>query len=194
MPTAPPPLLSPEHLIELNTAHQRRGKLQRAAGVATFNGWTIGTFALLTTLCGISSPTSLVLGAGMAVVAFVEFRGAARLRRLDVAATRLLGFNQLALASLLILYAIWQIIGVLHDPSSYSQLLGNDRQLLSMLGPIEETTRQILLTVYGVMIAVVLLFQGGNALYYFSRGEHFRAYLRDTPAWILDLQRAGVRL
>lgn len=34
-----------------------------------------------------------------------------------------------------------------------------------------------------------LIFQGLNARYYFSRAERLAAYLDDTPAWIMDLER-----
>jgi hypothetical protein len=40
------------------------------------------------------------------------------------------------------------------------------------------------------MIVLGVLFQGGYALYYFSRRKLLTGYVRDTPVWICDLQRA----
>ena len=39
---------------------------------------------------------------------------------------------------------------------------------------------------------VAVFGQGGTALFYLSRRRHVEAYLRDTPQWIVDAQRAGM--
>ena len=36
------------------------------------------------------------------------------------------------------------------------------------------------------------IFQGLNARYYFVRTARIRDYVRDTPPWVLDLQRSAV--
>jgi hypothetical protein len=46
---------------------------------------------------------------------------------------------------------------------------------------------------YGSVIALSALFQGANALYYFSRRKYVEAYVRDTPVWVVDLERATRR-
>src|SRR3954454_10851234 len=83
---APPPVqreqpsdLSARQLSDLLEAKPRAAKLLRAAGVASFDGWMTAIFAGVTILTGLTNASSLLLGSGMAVVAFVEFRGAARL-------------------------------------------------------------------------------------------------------------------
>jgi hypothetical protein len=43
--------------------------------------------------------------------------------------------------------------------------------------------------IYGSLIAGTLIFQGLNALYYFTRAKLLRAYLAETPAWVVELQR-----
>ena len=45
-----------------------------------------------------------------------------------------------------------------------------------------------MLALYGSVIALSVIFQGGNALYYFTRRKHVEAYVAETPAWIRDLQ------
>src|SRR5690348_1421830 len=89
-----PPVLSAEHLQQLAEARQSGRKVRRAIGVATFDGWTIGAFGFLTLLIGITDLTSILMGVGMAAIAWLELRGAARLRRLEAGAGRALGFNQ----------------------------------------------------------------------------------------------------
>jgi hypothetical protein len=34
-----------------------------------------------------------------------------------------------------------------------------------------------------------VVFQGVNAIYYFTRRRHVEAYIAQTPEWIRDLQR-----
>ena len=60
-----------------------------------------------------------------------------------------------------------------------------------MLAPVEDLTRMLSVAVYGGVIAFALFAQGGMALYYFTRGKHVRAYLAETPAWVVTVQRAG---
>ena len=151
-------------------------------------------FAALTCLCSLGSVSGVLLGLGMAVIAAMELRSAERLRRLQPQAARTLGLNQLALAAMLILYALWSIHAELTGEGAYASLKASDAQLAAMLGPVEELTRMVVLAVYGAVIAVAILAQGGLAVFYFSRVKHIQAYLTQTPEWILQMQRAGVSL
>jgi hypothetical protein len=45
------------------------------------------------------------------------------------------------------------------------------------------------LILYGAVSVVTIIFQGLNALYYFSRAKLLRAYLAETPSWIVEVQR-----
>jgi hypothetical protein len=195
IPAAPlPPQLAPEHLQQLAAARAAARKVRRAAAVATFDGWTIALFAALSLVTSLTDPSGLLLSLGMIAVAVVELRGAAALKRLRSAAARMLGFNQLALASMLICYALWRLYAETSGPSPYAAYTKSDPELAQMLGPIESLTRTIALYLYGAMIAVALFAQGGLAAYYFTRRQHIDAYLRQTPEWILAMQRSGVPL
>jgi hypothetical protein len=68
-----------------------------------------------------------------------------------------------------------------------------DSQVVEMLGPIEDLQKTITLAVYGSLIFLSIIFQGGTAWYYFTRSRYLRAYVSDTPAWIVDLQRTTSR-
>jgi hypothetical protein len=121
----------------------------------------------------------------------VELRGAGRIRQLQSDAARVLGFNQLALGALLIAYGAWQIYGQLTGTGEYAQIAASDPQLAQMLAPVEDLTRMIVVGVYGGLIVVSLVAQGGLAMFYFTRGKYIRDYVRQTPAWIVNLQKAG---
>jgi len=176
--------LTPEQRREVEEAAQRARKFLAAARVATFNGWTIGLFAALSLLFGFSSLRVLVLGVGMAVVAWNEFRGRRMLRDFDPAGLRLLGRNQVGFMGVIILYCLWSMYAAAHG---HGIDLG---QIEDVIGPTEDLVRTLTLTVYGAVIAATILFQGLNARYYFARMRMLEAYLAETPPWIVDLQRA----
>jgi hypothetical protein len=189
------PGLAPEHLHQLAEARQRAKPIRRAVTVATFDGWATAIFGGLTFLFGIFSWIGVLLGAAMLAIAFVEFRGAKRLRQLDATAPASLGINQLALGGALLMYAAFSLWNVFHGGGYLSEQLGNSPEHSQMgLGSIESLARSIGVLIYGTLAAVAVFGQGGTALYYFTRRKHVEAYLRDTPPWIVDAHRAGMPL
>lgn len=182
--------LSPEQLAQWAQANRSARKVLGAAKVATFNGWTIGVFAALCLPFAIFGDfTSLVIGLGLGAVAWNEFRGRTLIRQFNMRGPRTLGWNQLALLGLLIGYCLWQIRVGLAGTDPYQEVLQSTPELGSMLGGIEHLQKVLTLAVYGSIIALSLVFQGLNAVYYFSRARLMRAYLTQTPAWILEVQR-----
>lgn len=184
--------LSEEHLRQLAAAGVALGKIRRVVSIARFDGWTVAIFAGLTALFGITDPTTLVIAGVMGCIAVVELRGAEKFRRLDVNAPRVLAMNQIALGSLLILYAVGRIYAELTGPGIYEALAAADPQLSRMLQPVQELTHTIALAAYGALILVAVAAQGGLALFYFTRQKLLAAYLRQTPAWITSLHRSAV--
>lgn len=140
-------------------------------------------------VCGLSSLSGVLLGLAMGAIAYVEFKGAARIRRLDPAAPRTLGYNQLAFAVALIIYALWS----LHDVASGRGLMAdlNTPELQQAGGEYVDLIRTCLKLVYGILVAVAIFAQGGTAMYYFSREKYIREYLANTPQWIIEMQQAG---
>jgi len=191
VPAAGAPALSPEHLHQLSAAQARGRKIGRAIAVARFDGWSVATFGFLTFLLGITSPSSILLGALMGLVAFIELRTARSLRRLKPEAARTLGFNQLALGSLLAAYAVWQVYRELTGAGDYAEIAASDPQLGEMLKPVEGITRLFTLALYGGLFAFACLAQGGMALFYFSREKYVRAYVKETPQWVITVQQTG---
>jgi MFS family permease len=190
-PAAAP--LSPEHLQQIQLAQKRAGKIKRAILVAQFDGWATGIFGGITVLGVLfGSIVAFLLGGGMLIVSFVEFRGVKKLRRLEPDATRWLGWNQVFFGSILLLYAAWSLWGVYHEQSDLAKQLAGMPDMGAMGRDIDQITRTIGLMVYGGLAAVAIFGQGGTALYYWSRRKFVEAYLNETPKWIIDAQRAGL--
>jgi hypothetical protein len=191
MPSTPPDThddgpLTPEHRKDLVQATERANKIFGAVKVATFNGWTIGIFAGITLLFALFSATALVVGAGMAFVSWNEFRGRTLLRQFDPQGPRLLGRNQVGFMGLLVGYCLWSIYRTLTNP--ITQIEG----LEEIAGFTAELVTNLTVSVYAMVIVLSVFFQGLNALYYFRRAKHVEDYVRETPRWIVELQRSSV--
>ena len=187
-PAAPGPLTADQQ-SELADAGRRARKATGAAKVAAFNGWCTAVFAGLCAPFAAFSLTALVLGLGLGVIAYNEFRGRRLIRAFDLRGPRLLGWNQVGLMALVVLYSVAQLHAGLTGPNPYAAQLSAEPQLAEMLGPIEDLQRLLVLAVYGTVVALTILFQGANAVYYFTRAKHIRNYLAQTPGWVVELQR-----
>jgi len=186
--------LSDEQLRAVSDAQRRALKIRRAISVAKFDGWTTAIFGGATLLFGLVSFSwvGLLLGAGMLTVAYVEFRGAKRLRHLDPTAPKTLALNQVFFGALLIAYALYSLWGVYHDTSPLLEEIKGSREMANLMVDARSLAQMVGLLVYGTLVAVGVFGQGGTALYYLSRRKYIDAYLRDTPTWIVDAQRAGL--
>jgi hypothetical protein len=192
----PPPVqpLSEAHLRELATAHQAARKIRRVLSIARFDAWTIAIFAGLTLLFGFGDWSNFFIGGALGIVAAVEFRAIAQLRRLNPAAVKTLARNQLALGALLMIYSLWRLYTVLYGKDPNAILEVTDPSISQMLIPFADLTRRLSMLVYGVLLATAVFAQGGLALYYFSREKLVRAYVRDTPPWIIAVQQTGAAI
>ena len=109
--------LSRDHYRELADAKLRFKKVRAAARVAAFNGWTIGVIAALSAPFALFSIVGLVMAVGFTVVAYTEFRGRRRLLQFDPSAAKVLGWNQIGLLTLIVVYCLWQLWAGLSGPS-----------------------------------------------------------------------------
>ena len=134
----------------------------------------------------------LVMGVGLALFAWNEFRGRTMLLRFELRGCRVLGWNQLGLMALVVGYAGWMLAQALWGPNPYQEAISREAELAGPLGSISQLHKLISLAVYGGLIAGTLVFQGLNSLYYFTRRKHVTAYLRETPQWVVTLQQRGV--
>ena len=184
--------LTPEHHRELALANQRGKKIRRAAGVAAMNGWITAVLAFCSAPFALFGMTGVLVTLALSAVAYNEFRGRKRLLQFDPSGASVLGWNQVGLLAMIILYCMWMIHAGLTGKSDLSTQLRAQPELANALGPmdVEQLYKSLVLVVYGTVIALSLVFQGLNALYYFTRRRHVEAYLRETPQWVRDLQRA----
>ncbi len=186
--------LSADHFRAIADARLRSKKIMRAAAVAVFNGWTLAIFAVLTAVMVLFGDwTAGVLAAILGIFAAIELRGAAMFRRYDVAAARMLGFNQLALGLAIFVYAAWSYS---HSAVTETTQTG-DPQMDEMLrniasDPAFKNAEHIArVALYGSMALIGPLLPGLNAWYYFSRGTVVRKLLATTPPWVIDALKAA---
>jgi len=181
--------LTPEHFAELARAEKRAGSLARAMRIASFNGWGLAIGAALTLLMGLFDVESIVLAALIGALAFNEFRGLKLLRAFDLRGPRVLGWNQVALMVLIVIYAIWKLATYKSGANAYEKEIKETPELGPILEPILAMYANMMYWFYIMLIGLGILYQGGNALYYFSRHKHLQAYCDETPEWVIQLKR-----
>jgi hypothetical protein len=186
--TPPAPVLTPEQTRAIELGRQRAQKIRRAATVSKIDGGIMAFFAAgaLASIC--LGWEGFILGIALTIVSVNSFRGAARLTRMDLTAPAFLAINQFFLAASIIIYALYCLhAGLTSKPDEVQQLL---RQLSSDPQTNDELNRLYYWVLYGLLIIGTVVAQGLAALYYGSRAKYLKAYLRDTPQWVVDLQKA----
>lgn len=178
--------LAPEHLQQLSDAKRRAKKVRRAASVAALSGWSMLVFACISlALAFFSDWSAWAVGIGLLLVALNELRGSAMLRRADPAGAKVLGWNQLVLAALLVAYATWSLATSLRQPLG-TALQSGDPQIDAMAANI---TSAVTYGLYGTLAVLGLLLPGLTSIYYFSRARIIRSFLAETPEWIVEIMR-----
>jgi hypothetical protein len=153
--------------------------------VAAFNAWTFACFAGVSILFGLFSLPGLLVGVGLAVVARNEFVGRRRILSYDATGFELLWRNQLGLMALIVVYCAWSMYRAVAFPdpelAELTEILGDGTG---------ELVRSLTLGTYATVIVATVIVQGLNARYYHVRIRRLRAYLDETPAWVLDVLRS----
>lgn len=184
--------ITADQLEAIAVARRRARKILRASHVASFGGWTLACFACISLLSGLFDLRSLLLGIGLAGVAFVELRGARRLRGFDTTAPRWLAANQGVLAVVVCVYAGWGIAEAILGPGVYDAHIAGGGPIAEQLEPIDRLMRLITVAVYAAVIAGSLVAQGLVSIYYLTRRSHMIDYLGRTPDWVVEtLRRAS---
>jgi hypothetical protein len=181
--------LGPNQLRELADARAAGKCLRRAITFAKIDGSALAIASAISLMLGFIDISSFILGLALAPIAFFELRGASELKRLDPSAARRLGYNQIALGTVLALFAVWRIYHGFHGSTGLEEIT---RIKPSLGQPLEDFFRSITVAIYACLILVAIFAQGGAALYYFTRAKHIRTYLHQTPGWILQMQQSGV--
>ena len=191
-PIAESPLDQAHHL-ELAAAAERAQPIRRAARVASFNAWTTAVLAGLSAPFALFSVIGFLAFIALAAVAWNEFRGRRRLLAFDPAGATIIGWNQLGLLAMIAAYCVWAVYSNLYGANSVEAQLKANPEYSALFGSLDElgdVIEPLVVGFYAVVVALSAVFQGANALYYFTRRKLIEAYIRETPVWVLDLQRA----
>jgi hypothetical protein len=160
--------------------------------VAAFNGWVVGIFAALSAPFALFSMAGFVVTIGLALIAYNEFRGRKRLLQFDPTSSALLGWNQVALLTLILGYCLWMLFTGLTGAAPFAAEIEANPEIAAALGSLDEFDhlyKVLVVVVYGTVIVLSAIYQGLNALYYFTRGKHVVTYVQETPDWVLEVHR-----
>ena len=181
-PTSDSPL-SQAQIEELATAMHRAAKILGAAKVAAFTGWTVMVCGLLTLLLTLFSPTGVLLGGALLMVAWNELEGRKQIQRFHEGGPRRLARNQLWLLAVIAVYCLWSIYQARFYPAPG---LSEMEELLDLgEGFVAGATT----AAYALVLAVATAFQLGMYRYHAARIGLLEEYVRETPAWIVEIQR-----
>lgn len=185
--------MTAEQLRDLQLARQRMKRIARAVSTGKFDGWTLAVFGGCTAVFGLMSFSlvGMLIGTVLCVIAIIELREVDRLARLEPRAARILCYNQLALGGSLVVYAVWNLLA---GPLLSPELKQSSSQLQDLGIDVAGMMHSIYTLVYWGLIAIAIAAQGSMALFYLRREKMVKDYAVETPAWIAQLQQAGMRV
>lgn len=180
--------LTDAHRREIADAHARLRPIRRAISVARFSASTTALFAAVTLLFApVFGVVNLVIGGGLALIAWNEFASARKLGQLDARAPLRLAGGQAALGSIIIGYCVWQLWRVLGGSAASGY--EDQPQIRELMADYQPLIQSLTSLVYVLAIVLTVVFQGGAALYYLTRTRSLRSYLNRTPEWIVEIDR-----
>lgn len=181
----------------VHQAAGRRKKIDRAARVAKSSSIVtliIGGLGLVVTLLSWDW-SGLLISLAICAVGATEWVGYKRMRQAMPAAAKLLGANQLAFAGVITLYCLVKMLTFSTEQVKAAALSPEFRSQLSAMPSLQksidtEIDQWAPLVTYGFYSLVIVLsvgFQGGLALYYFSRRKYIESFNDSTPKWVREL-------
>ena len=180
----PPPLDAEQRETLLQANERLRKRILGAGKVAAFNGWTLVVFGALSLLTGAFSATGLVVGVVLLGFGWNELRGRRLLRRLDRNGPHVLGWNQIGLAVAAFVYCAWSSWRAWAHPEPMLA------ELETTLGISSSEIARMTVLAYAVVFVVSAVALALTARYHFTRRERLEAYLRETPEWVVEIQRS----
>jgi len=191
-----PPLTEADYAAVRQAVRARR-RVKRAARTALSSGSvTLAIGVLAAPFVAVwPSASGVMIVIGVCVVGVVELVGCGRMRRAEPAAARWLGANQLALLGLIALYCLMQMAAFSPEAVQAAALSPEVRAQLNAMPQMVRSIDNLVLRwapiitygFYSLIIGLSVCFQGGMALYYFTRRKHVERFNRATPAWIRRL-------
>ena len=182
-----------KELALIRQAAVRRRKVQRAAAVARSSAVATLVIGFLALPLVVVSPSlsGVVVMAGVIAVGVREWMGQEKMRRAEAGAARHLGWNQVALLGVITFYCLLEMAAISAEEMKTAAMSAKEQLAALLPGMTVEMDRRIETLVpylvYGFYTLVILVsaaFQGGMALYYFTRRKHVEAFNRETPEWV----------
>jgi hypothetical protein len=175
--------LSPEQLDTLAAGMARARKIQGAARLAAFTGWTLLAFGVLSFLLTFFSLTGLLVGCALGTVAWNELEGRKLALRFRPEGPRRLARNQLWFLGVIVLYCLWAIYKSWFHPLPETAQVED----LLELGPGFVATATS--AFYGLVMVVGVAYQLGMYRYHKARVRMVEEYLAETPPWVIEVER-----
>ncbi len=190
--TSPLNPLTDEHFLQIRMAVEARRPVAAAVRTARFSANSTLVIGVLGVPVALFSPSwiSIAMVVGICTIGMIERSGVRRLRQGQPSAATFLGRNQLAFLGLIVAYCIIQMMTFSGSGASEALISKDTRSALAQL-PGQDITGQIdtwaplaAYGFYGLVILLSVCFQGGLALYYFTRRRHLLLIEGSTPTWI----------
>lgn len=164
---------------DLARAAELAAPLRRAAKLARANGLGYAVFGVLTILLSLPLDVAgLLLGGCLLAVGLAQQRTAPGLVAADPATPGALARNELVLLAAITAYAVAQMTILRAGTSAELERLG-DSAGVDVAGLVDAIAG----AVYGSVIVISLLYQGGMALYFRRRAPVVERYAREVPQW-----------
>jgi len=190
------PMSDQDELWFIQAANMHR-PLSRAAGLARSSGMLMIVSAVFSVLAGglglaggdtVGGGVTMGIGLVLFILGMSERNGGTELAALNLDAPKRLALNQVAL---LLLIAGGCFMGI-QDAGAAGAVSIDTAGLPpdmanKMAAEMESLAPLLIYGVYGVMMAISIVVQGGMALYYMSRRKVVAAFHDELPPWVTDV-------
>lgn len=189
------PVLREEHFAQLEQAVRNARPARRAAGYASFSGWSMLLAGAVSLPFVLGNIPMLIFCVALAGVGTRELTLRRRLLRLETSAPRKLAINQLVLGATLAGYAIFMLTrppgeSMIASAAGSDPMLQSVPEITAQLNDFAQIEHAIKASVYVLLILVALFVQGGTAIYYACKTCSLRRLHKHTPEWCVRVYRA----
>ena len=174
----------------METADESAALTRKITRISSINAWSVmviaGGFTLLSVLGW--SVAGIVVGAAVTGAGVIELHGQKALQTDPARARQWMVGSQVWLTTGVLGYCIWRLVSL--DPDDPFAVFGDAAQLFQLVelmglsrAQLSSLFIQAYYITYGLIAGLTLLFQGGLALYYWSRiGRLVRSCGHTVPA------------
>lgn len=179
-----------ENLALMQTARKTLRPVKRAMAFAAFNAWSLAAMAGLSLLLTLTGPANLIGAVLLGAAAFAEFTGLKKLKNMDADGAVWLTRNQLAILVMVVAYCGWKVYSAMYGPSAYEQAIAENPEVADMLGDFDAVIRDLSVLMYSAVGLLAGIWQLVMARFYHRTGKRLRQWRAQTPAWVVEAQKA----